>query len=183
MWIIFADPDTADHKVLTYVEYKAVSGVFQNIDPPPPSPPSESVLPPHQGGGGVHTCRAAGGGGGGCNILEDARQWIGLLQYNLSTPPTKINADSSGSGSTTLIFKKSLHLLLLLEVGFFLGAIGGGPPPGVRAGWGAALCAVEAGEGAQPAVHLLQRVTRDNLGQHHRVRLVRLPARERRKKL
>jgi hypothetical protein len=30
-----------------YVEYRAVSGVFQNIDPPP-SPPSECVLPPHQ---------------------------------------------------------------------------------------------------------------------------------------
>ncbi len=26
----------AGHKVLTYVEYRAVSGVFQNIDPPPP---------------------------------------------------------------------------------------------------------------------------------------------------
>ncbi len=24
------------HKVLTYVEYRDVSGVFQNIDPPPP---------------------------------------------------------------------------------------------------------------------------------------------------
>ncbi len=32
-----------------------------NIDPPPPSPPSE------------------------CVFLEDARHWIGLLQYNLST--------------------------------------------------------------------------------------------------
>jgi hypothetical protein len=29
------------HKVLTYVEYRAVPGVFQNIDPPTPSPPSE----------------------------------------------------------------------------------------------------------------------------------------------
>jgi hypothetical protein len=86
---------------------------------------------------------------------------------------------------TDTYFKKSLHLLLLLEVGFFLGAIGGGsgPPPGVRAGVrAAALRAVEAGEGAQPAVHLFQRVTRDDLGQHHRVRLVRLPARKRIKK-
>ncbi len=38
------------HKVLTYVEYRAVSDVFQNIDPPPPSPPNECVLPPHQRG-------------------------------------------------------------------------------------------------------------------------------------
>ncbi len=50
------------HKVLSYIEYRAVSGVFQNIDLPPPSPPSERVLPTHQrrggGGGGVHTRRA-----------------------------------------------------------------------------------------------------------------------------
>ncbi len=72
--------------VLTYVEYRAASGVFQNIDPPPPSPPSECVLPPHQRRG-VHTRRAVGGWGGGVNILEDARHWIGLLRYNLSTPP------------------------------------------------------------------------------------------------
>ncbi len=39
--------ESRDHKVLTYVEYRAVSGVFQNIDPPPPSPPRECVLPPH----------------------------------------------------------------------------------------------------------------------------------------
>ncbi len=39
-------PDTDSHKVLlTYVEYRAVSDVFQNIDPPLPSPPSECVLP------------------------------------------------------------------------------------------------------------------------------------------
>ncbi len=48
------------HKVLTYVEYRAVSGVFQNIDPPHPSPPSECVLPPHQRWG-VHTRRAVRG--------------------------------------------------------------------------------------------------------------------------
>jgi hypothetical protein len=74
-----------DHKVLTYVEYRAVSGVFQNIDSPPPSPPSECVLPPHQRRG-VHTRRAVRGWG--VNILEDARQRIGLLQYNLSTVQT-----------------------------------------------------------------------------------------------
>jgi hypothetical protein len=73
------------HKVLTYVENRAVSRVlFQNIDPPPPSPPSECVLPPHQRRV-VHTRRAGGGWGWGVNILEDARHRIGLLQYNLST--------------------------------------------------------------------------------------------------
>jgi hypothetical protein len=39
---------TRMQKVLTYVEYRAVSGVFQKYDPPPPSPSSECVLPPHQ---------------------------------------------------------------------------------------------------------------------------------------
>ncbi len=72
------------HKVLTYVEYRAVSGVFQNIDPPYPSPPSECVLPPlPQAEGGGYTL--GGVEGGGVIILEDARHWIGLLQYNLST--------------------------------------------------------------------------------------------------
>ncbi len=65
------------HKVLTYVEYIAVSGVFQNIDPPPPSPPSECVPPPppppKAGGHTRHAVR-----GVKVNILEDARHWIGL---------------------------------------------------------------------------------------------------------
>jgi hypothetical protein len=33
------------HKVLTYVEYRAVSDVFQNIDPPPPLS-TQRVCPP-----------------------------------------------------------------------------------------------------------------------------------------
>ncbi len=53
------------HKILTYVEYRAVSGVFQNIDPPPPLHPAS-----------VSSHRTKG---------EDARHWIGLLQYNLTT--------------------------------------------------------------------------------------------------
>jgi hypothetical protein len=69
-------------KVLTYVEYRAESGVFQILTP---SAPSECVLPPHQRGG-VHTRRAVRGWG--VNILEDARHWIGLSQYNPSTVHT-----------------------------------------------------------------------------------------------
>jgi hypothetical protein len=59
--------DSAHHKELTYVEYSAVSGVFQIIDPPPPTPPSECVLPRTKdgGGGGVHTRRTVRGVGGG----------------------------------------------------------------------------------------------------------------------
>ncbi len=66
-------------KVLTYVEYRAVSGVFQNIDPQPPLHLASVSSPPHQ----RHTRRLVKGWG--VNILEDVRYWIGLLQYNLST--------------------------------------------------------------------------------------------------
>jgi hypothetical protein len=61
----------AYHNVLTYVVYRAVSGVFQNIDPLPHSPPSECVLPPQQrgGGGGGYTL-AGRRGSWGVNILE-----------------------------------------------------------------------------------------------------------------
>ncbi len=88
IWLCRSELNASHHKVLTYVEYRAVSGVFQNIDPPPPSPPSEYVLPRTKGRG-VHTRRAVRGWR--VNILEDARHWIGLLQYNLSTPRTNNN--------------------------------------------------------------------------------------------
>ncbi len=75
-----------DHKVLTYVEYRAVSDVFQNIDPPPPSSPSECVLPPPHQRRGLHTRRAVRGMGaiGGSVFLKTPA--IGLASYNnLST--------------------------------------------------------------------------------------------------
>jgi hypothetical protein len=50
--------------ILTYVEYRAVSGVFQIIDPPTPSPPSECVLSPHPRHMGT-----LGGEGGGRSIF------------------------------------------------------------------------------------------------------------------
>jgi hypothetical protein len=43
------------HKVLTYVEYRVVSGVFQNtVLAPTPFPPSECVLPLTKGWGVLH---------------------------------------------------------------------------------------------------------------------------------
>jgi hypothetical protein len=69
-------------KVLTYVEYRVVSGVFQNIDSLPTLHPA-SVSSHCTKGGGVHTHQ--GGEGGGVNILEDARHWrdIGLVSYSI----------------------------------------------------------------------------------------------------
>ncbi len=72
-----------EHKVLTYIEYRAVSGVFRTIDPPTPSPPSECVLPPAPKAGDTHSPGGEGVGGG--NNSEDARHWISLLQYNSFT--------------------------------------------------------------------------------------------------
>ncbi len=74
---------STSHKVLTYLEYRAVPGVFKNIDPSPPlHPASVCVLPPHQRRGYTLAGRW---GGWGVNILEDASHRIGLLQSNLST--------------------------------------------------------------------------------------------------
>jgi hypothetical protein len=81
-----------------------VSGVFQNIDPHPLSP-QRVCPPPAPKAGGTHL---PGGDGErvGVNILEDARHWIGLLQYNLSavqviawTPPAKRDVGQSMDAS------------------------------------------------------------------------------------
>ncbi len=54
------------HKVITYIEYRAVSGVFRTIDPSPPLHPA-SVSSPHTKGRAER--------GWGVNISEDARHW------------------------------------------------------------------------------------------------------------
>ncbi len=60
-----------------------MSGVFRTIDPPPPLPQTSVSSPrPKARGRGVHTRRMARGWW--VNISEDARHWIGLLQYNPS---------------------------------------------------------------------------------------------------
>jgi hypothetical protein len=58
---------------ILYIEYRAVSGVFQNIDPPPLHPAS------------------VGGEGEEGKFSEDARHWIGLLEYNVFTVSTHKN--------------------------------------------------------------------------------------------
>ncbi len=47
---------TSIRKVITYIEYKTVSGVFRTIDPPPHPLSTERVCPPpHQRPGGKHS--------------------------------------------------------------------------------------------------------------------------------
>ncbi len=46
---------TSVHKVLTHIEYRAVSGVFRTIEPPTSSPPSEVSTHRTKGGGGGYT--------------------------------------------------------------------------------------------------------------------------------
>jgi hypothetical protein len=53
-----------NHKILTYVEYRAVSGVFQFIDPPPTLHPASVSSPaPKAGGWGTHSPGGEGVGG------------------------------------------------------------------------------------------------------------------------
>ncbi len=70
---------TFPHKVLTYVEYRAVSGVFQNIDPPPPLHPA-SVSSPRTKGGGVQ--HSPGGEWIGGSIFWKTPD-IGLASYSI----------------------------------------------------------------------------------------------------
>ncbi len=45
------------HNVLTYIEYRAVSGVFRTIDPLPPLHPASVSSPRTKGGGRTHSSR------------------------------------------------------------------------------------------------------------------------------
>jgi hypothetical protein len=76
------------YKVLTYIEYRAVSGVFRTIGPQPPLHPASvsTPPPPHQKGGYTLAVRWGGGGGVNISVSEDATHWIGLLQNSPSTP-------------------------------------------------------------------------------------------------
>jgi hypothetical protein len=71
----------------TYI-YRVQSSVWRlpNYCLPPPLRPASVSSPRTKGGGGGHNRRAVKGWG--VNISEEARYWIGLLQYNPSTTPT-----------------------------------------------------------------------------------------------
>ena len=69
----------ATTKYLHIIEYRPVSGVFQNIDLAPPLRPASVSSPPHQRRGGGGYPFAGRGEGGGVHILEDARQYSVLF--------------------------------------------------------------------------------------------------------
>ncbi len=73
--------DTYMHKVLTYIEYRAVSGVFRTIDPPPLLHPA-SVSSPRTKGGGYTLAGRGGDGGGGGSIFRKTPD-IGLASYSI----------------------------------------------------------------------------------------------------
>jgi hypothetical protein len=83
-WSLSCDP-------LTYVEYRAVSGVFQNIDPPPPLHPASVSSPCSKGWGYTDS---PGGEGVGGSIFGRRQAWgggaifwktpdIGLASYSI----------------------------------------------------------------------------------------------------
>ncbi len=78
------------HKVLTCIEYRAVSGIFRTIETPPP-PSTQGCVLPRTKRGGVHTHCAVRGWAGGQYF---GRRLIGLLQYN---PSTTVAAKVSGT--------------------------------------------------------------------------------------
>ncbi len=70
--------EISTHKVLTYVDYKTVSGVFQNIYPHPLS--TQRVCPlPAPMAGATHSPGSEGVGG---QYFGRCQHWIGLSQYN-----------------------------------------------------------------------------------------------------
>ncbi len=89
---------------LTYVEYRAMSGVFQNIDPPPPSPPSECVLPQHQRRGGGGTPRRAVRGWWVIISIFWKTPDIGLASYSLI--PLRCSVSAVRQNYAQLLYKK-----------------------------------------------------------------------------
>ncbi len=112
---VLQNTDPPPHKVRTYKEYHSVCPSSELGLPPTPHPQASVPPPTCFWGGGEHSlarkglgesqfrrgaytvvlfiCGGGGGGvhtrravkGWGVNILEDAKYWIGLLQYNPST--------------------------------------------------------------------------------------------------
>jgi hypothetical protein len=98
------------HKVLTYIEYGAVSDVFRIIDHSPPLHLA-SVSSLRTKGGWVHTRRAVRGWA--VNSSEDARHCIDLLQYNPSTDILQADNINFSLGKTRQFSLGNIRIFLL----------------------------------------------------------------------
>jgi hypothetical protein len=92
--------------------------------------------PPHQRRGGTHSPAVRGWGLNIFNISEDARHWIGLLQYN---PSTDLHLVMPGWETTTFHGKHTVYIEYLQhkkyddELASFV--IKGQTPSWRRSGW------------------------------------------------
>ncbi len=88
------------HKVLTYVEYRAVSDVFQNIYPPTPLSSQRVCPPPAPNAEGTHS--PGGEGDGGSIYWKTAA--LGLASYN----------NLSALSDLTLLLSPEMGFLVIL---------------------------------------------------------------------
>ncbi len=110
-WSIFVSRSQSTVEC-TYI-YRVQSSVWRlpNYWPTTPSPPSECVLPRTKGGDVIVHTRRAVRGWWWVNISEDARHWIGLLQYNPSLRPD-VQPDPEWPACVQAGGGQGLHLLL-----------------------------------------------------------------------
>jgi hypothetical protein len=109
-------PVYSTHNVLTYVEYRAVSGVFQNINPLPHIHPASLSSLRTKGGGYT----SPGGGGGGSIFWKTPD--IGLASYSIISLRLYLTKEEnavaislpSSLPLTKPIFSTSLLSLLIL---------------------------------------------------------------------
>jgi hypothetical protein len=86
LWKPFQTAPCKQHQAQsTYIEYRAVSGVFRTIDPPSPHPSPCTKGRGGGGGRGVHTRRVVRG-----QYFGRRRTLDWFLQYNPSTAPRNI---------------------------------------------------------------------------------------------
>jgi hypothetical protein len=88
-------------KVLTYIEYRAVSGVFRTIDPPPPLHPA-SVCTPSAPKAGGYTHSPVGEGWGGSIVRKTPD--IGLASYSIIPLRSEVSL-----GSNCVLFSVSFR--------------------------------------------------------------------------
>ncbi len=101
------------HVITKYLHIKSTEQCLASSELLTPHPLSTQrvCLPPAPKAGGVHTCQ--GVKGWGVNSSEDARHWIGLLQYNPSTHVILLSRKVTDLVVEWRTFKKPTHWCLL----------------------------------------------------------------------